>query len=72
MFAGTRLSIGAALLEVTAQPHTGCKKFVERFGLAAMKFVNSALGRELHLRGINAKVVQAGEIQVGDVVRKKM
>jgi hypothetical protein len=32
--------------------------------------VNSPLGRELCLRGIDAKVVQAGEIRVGDHVRK--
>lgn len=68
--AGTRLAVGSAIIEVTPQPHTGCKKFVSRFGLDALKFVNSALGRELHLRGINAKVVQRGTINVGNVVRK--
>ena len=68
--AGTRLVLGSAIIEVTAQPHTGCKKFVARFGMDAMKFVNSPLGKELHLRGINAKVVQAGVIRIGDVVRK--
>ena len=30
---GTRLGIGSAVLEVTDEPHTGCKKFTERFGL---------------------------------------
>jgi hypothetical protein len=67
---GTRLTLGSAVIEVTNQPHTGCKKFVERFGMDAMKFVNSPLGRQLHLRGINARVVQPGVIQVGDVARK--
>jgi hypothetical protein len=67
---GTRLALGTAVIEVTAQPHTGCKKFVERFGLDAMKFVNSPVGRQLHLRGINAKVVQPGVIRVGDVAKK--
>ena len=67
---GTRLGIGTAVIEVTAQPHTGCGKFVERFGLDAMKFVNSPVGRELNLRGINARVVQAGAIRRGDIVRK--
>jgi MOSC domain-containing protein YiiM len=66
---GTRLAIGSAVLEVTSQPHTGCAKFVARFGLDAMKFVNSPVGRELNLRGINAKVVTAGTIRVGDDVR---
>jgi MOSC domain-containing protein YiiM len=67
---GTRLAIGSAVLEVTAQPHTGCGKFVERFGLESMKFVNSPVGRELQLRGINARVVESGTVRVGDVVRK--
>ena len=68
--AGTRLAIGDAIIEVTKQPHAGCKKFVERFGLDAMKFVNSPLGKQLHLRGINARVVQPGAIRAGDAVRK--
>jgi MOSC domain-containing protein YiiM len=67
---GTQLAIGEALLEVTDQPHTGCGKFVARFGVDAMKFVNSSVGRELCLRGINARVVRAGSIRVGDAVRK--
>ncbi len=67
---GTQLALGSAVIEVTAQPHTGCKKFVARFGLDAMKFVNSPLSKQLHLRGINAKVVQPGVIRVGDVAKK--
>jgi hypothetical protein len=67
---GTRLALGSAVIEVTAEPHTGCQKFVARFGLAAMQFVNSPLGRQLHLRGINARVVQPGVIRVGDAVKK--
>ncbi len=70
--AGTRLALGSAVLEITAKPHTGCKKFAERFGQDAIKFVNSPLGKELHLRGVNARVIQAGTIQVGDVVVKKI
>jgi hypothetical protein len=67
---GTRLALGSAVIEVTAQPHNGCQKFVARFGLDAMKFVNSPVGKQLHLRGINAKVVQPGMIQIGDIARK--
>ena len=67
---GTQFILGSAIIEVTAVPHTGCKKFVERFGLDAMKFVNSNVGRQLNLRGINAKVIQAGVIRVGDVAKK--
>src|SRR5256885_4060605 len=68
--AGSHLEIGSAVLEVSPLPHTGCHKFVSRFGVDAMKFVNSAVGRELCLRGINAKVVQAGVVKVGHTARK--
>jgi hypothetical protein len=67
---GTRLEIGSAILETTALPHNGCKKFVERFGMDAMKFVNSPIGKQLHLRGIYAKVVQSGTIKKGNLVKK--
>jgi MOSC domain-containing protein YiiM len=67
---GTRLSVGTAAIEITAEPHTGCRKFNERFGPAALRFVNSPEGRALRLRGVNAKVVEAGRVRVGDTVRK--
>jgi MOSC domain-containing protein YiiM len=68
--AGTRLAIGSAVIEVTAVPHTGCRKFSDRFGTEALQFVNSPEGKQLHLRGINTRVIQAGTIHVGDVIRK--
>jgi hypothetical protein len=68
--AGTRLQIGTSVIEVTAEPHTGCGKFVERFGVDAATFVNSLERKDLHLRGINAKVVQRGTIRVGDRLTK--
>jgi len=67
---GTRLALGSAVIEVSAQPHTGCKKFSSRFGVDAIKFVNSPEGKQLHLRGINTRVIQAGTIRVGDVLKK--
>jgi hypothetical protein len=67
---GTRLALGSAVIEVTAQPHTGCAQFVQRFGKDAMRFVNSPLGRQLRLRGLNAKVVVSGTVRPGDEIRK--
>lgn len=67
---GTKLAIGSAIIEVTSPPHTGCKKFVARFGKDAMLFVNSGIGRQLNLRGINAKVVRAGIIRTNDIAEK--
>ena len=68
--AGSRIQVGSAVLEVSPQPHTGCHKFVARFGLEAMKFVNSEIGLQLCLRGINAKVIQGGPVKVGHIVKK--
>ena len=67
---GTRLELGTAVIEVTAAPHRGCAKFAARFGKDALRFVNSIVGQELNLRGINAKVVVDGTVRVGDTVRK--
>ena len=67
---GTRLALGSAVIEVTDQPHLGCKRFTARFGLDALKLVNSPLGRQLQLRGLNARVKQPGVIRVGDLVKK--
>ncbi len=67
---GTRLAVGSAVVEVSDQPHRGCKKFAERFGPDALKFVNSEVGRQLNLRGINAKVIRAGMVRSGDVIQK--
>jgi hypothetical protein len=67
---GTRLAIGSSVIEVTSPPHTGCAKFMARFGRDATVFVNSPEGRKLNLRGINARVVKSGMVRVGDPVRK--
>lgn len=67
---GTRLSIGDAIIEVTTIPHLGCKKFVDRFGIDAMRFANSDFGRRHHLRGINAKVIASGSVKQGDAIRR--
>jgi MOSC domain len=68
--AGTRLAVGSAVIAVTAQPHLGCVKFAARFGREAMRFVNTADGRALRLRGMNARVVTGGTVRPGDVVTK--
>ena len=67
---GTRLALGSAVIEVTARPHNGCAKFAARFGRDAVRFVNSPDGKELRLRGINAKVVRSGVVRTGDTVIK--
>ena len=68
--AGTRLAIGDAVVEVTEEPHAGCAKFAARFGKDALRFVNIGPGKELRLRGVNARVVQPGTIRAGDRITK--
>ena len=72
---GARLTIGdpdgdGAVVEVTKKPHNGCAKFAARFGDDAVAFVNSEVGKQLRLRGFNARVVRAGTVRPGDRVRK--
>ncbi len=68
--AGSRLAVGDAVIEVTAEPHTGCAKFSARFGSEALKFVNKSPGRELRLRGVNTRVVTSGAVRPGDAISK--
>ncbi len=63
---GSRLGLGAARLEVTPEPHNGCLKFRQRFGKDALRFTADRRLRELRLRGIYLKVVEAGEVALGD------
>jgi len=68
---GSRLRIGGAggvELEVTPKPHNGCLKFRERFGDDALRLTAAAPFRDLRLRGIYLKVVEAGEVAVGDAI----
>ncbi|HBH07471.1 MAG TPA: MOSC domain-containing protein [Flavobacteriales bacterium] len=69
--AGSQFKIGnEVVLEVSAQPHTGCGKFKDRFGPDALKFVNHKDYKELRLRGINAFVIQEGTVRPGDEINK--
>ncbi len=58
------------MIEITDQPHAGCAKIAQRFGLEAHRFVNSELGKDLELRGINARVVTPGTIRRRDTISK--
>jgi hypothetical protein len=69
--AGSRIAVGDdAVLEVSAKPHAGCKKFLARFGEDAVAFVNGEVGSRLRLRGLNARLVHGGVVRPGDVVRR--
>jgi len=65
---GSRVRVGASLLEVTAKPHNGCRKFVARFGEDALRLVADPGLRHRNLRGIYMRVVERGTVTVGDPV----
>lgn len=67
---GTRLAIGGAVVEVSEVPHTGCVKFSGRFGPDALRTVSTPEGKALRLRGVNTRIVESGEVRVGDTVRR--
>lgn len=68
--AGTRLQIGDAVAEVTEPPHTGCSKFVGRFGADALAWANGRDGRPQRRRGLHARVLVSGTVRPGDAIRK--
>lgn len=68
--AGSRLQIGQCLLEITEPPHAGCHKFKRRFGAEAVRFVNSAEGTSLRLRGAHARILRGGFVSVGDSIHR--
>jgi MOSC domain-containing protein YiiM len=70
LHAGQRLKIGACVIEITEESHNGCAKFRQRFGPAALEVVNSPTGNQLRLRGIYAKVIEAGDVHVGNMITK--
>ena len=64
--AGTLLSAGSAILEVSDVFNNGCVKWRKRYGTDSYKWINLCQHRHLRLRGILCKIVQDGVICVGD------
>jgi MOSC domain-containing protein YiiM len=65
---GSRVRVGTALLEVTSKRHKGCRKFMGRFGMDALRFISTMEVRPRRLRGIYFHVVEDGEAGPGDPV----
>ena len=66
----TRLSLGTAQIEITAQANKGCQKFIEHYGRDACVFVNFGPGWARRARGVYARVVKDGQVNLGDALTK--
>ena len=67
---GTEIGIGSdVVLRVSEEPHTGCSKYRDRFGLDALKWVSTPDGKRRRLRGMNCSVLSPGMVRVGDAIR---
>lgn len=66
--AGTQLRVGTALLEITPEPHTGCHQYKQRFGGPALALTARKELRDVHLRGVHARVLEDGDVSLGDPV----
>jgi MOSC domain-containing protein YiiM len=55
-------------VEVTPMPHNGCRKFRARFGPDAVELVSDPQLRQRNLRGIYLRVVEPGDVAIGDPV----
>jgi MOSC domain-containing protein YiiM len=65
---GSRLRIGSAVLEVTPEPHNGCRKFRQRVGGDALRLTADPRFREQRLRGLFLRVVEPGTVAVGGAI----
>jgi MOSC domain-containing protein YiiM len=65
---GSRLRVGGAVVEMTPEPHDGCIKFKGRFGGDALRFVSQNSRRDQNLRGVYWRVIEDGEVAVGDAI----
>jgi MOSC domain-containing protein YiiM len=65
---GSRLRLGSAVIELSGKLHAGCSKFRGRLGDQALRWVNAKDNRSFRLRGVYARILEAGELAVGDVI----
>lgn len=65
---GTVVRVGQARCVVTPKPHRGCSKFQARAGRDALKIMSSATWKAASLRGVHLRVLEGGEVRLGDEI----
>jgi MOSC domain-containing protein YiiM len=64
--AGTIVEIGTARCVVTPKLHTGCSKFSARTSADILALTRAEPWKPFHLRGIHLRVLESGDVAVGD------
>ena len=65
---GTIVQVGAARCVVTPKLHTGCSKFSARTNADILALTRADRWKPFHLRGIHLRVLQSGDVSVGDEI----
>jgi MOSC domain-containing protein YiiM len=65
---GVRLRLGTAVIQLSGKLHAGCHKFRARLGDQALRWVNAKQNQGLRLRGVFARILEPGEVAVGDTI----
>jgi len=65
---GSRLRVGTAVIQLSGKLHAGCSRFRARLGDEALRWVNDKVNRPLRLRGLYARILEGGEVAIGDLV----
>jgi len=63
---GTIVQVGGARCVVTPKLHTGCSKFSARTSADILALTRAEPWKPFHLRGIHLRVLESGDVAVGD------
>jgi MOSC domain len=67
---GTLLNIGSVVLRVSDKFNTACKKWQDRYGQDALRWIVMPCNRKYRLRGVLCEVIKDGRVKTGDLIQK--
>ena len=67
---GSRLQVGQAVLEISDVENDACAKFAAHYGASVFEWIRLPQNRSRRLRGLFARVVSGGTVNLGDPIRK--
>ena len=67
---GSRLQAGQAILEISDVENDACAKFAAHYGASVFEWIRLPKNRSRRLRGLFARIVSGGTVNLGDPIRK--